>query len=254
MDMTTYTVVLLRFFQTGAYISLFFFLLIKLKEPKRKRITITVAIYIAAALAYFAVLVLFGQKMTESLIVPVEVGLYLILLIICSADKWPVSLFIMFTQYNLLLGISYLSDICTTEYSGSVYEIEYFIYRTILFGALLLFLYKIVRPRFRRLVEILGNEWYLFALVAFSFCVLEVVIMDYPGIYWHVADKRWYLVASSYLVFFCVYWLIFRSISAIVGKYEGQERERILALQNKVVGGADRGAKKCRQRCPPRPP
>ena len=35
-------------------------------------------------------------------------------------------------------------------------------------------------------------------------------------------------------MFFGVYWLIFRSISAIVGKYEAQERERILAQQNKL--------------------
>jgi hypothetical protein len=46
--------VILRFFQTGAYISLFFISLIRLKEPKRKRVTLTVAIYIAVAAAYCA--------------------------------------------------------------------------------------------------------------------------------------------------------------------------------------------------------
>ena len=226
--------VLLRFLQTAAYISLFFFSLIKLKEPKRKRIAITVAIYIAVAGAYCAFLFIYGQEMAERLIIPVEIGLCLILIIICSADKWVISLFVMFTQFNLFLGISYLADICTIEASGLTYQIEYLVYRTVLFGALLFFNFKYLRPRFRRLVEILGKEWHLITLAAFFFYVLEAVILYVPRLYWYEADNRWHLVASSYLVFFSVYWLIFRSISAIVGKYEAQERERILAQQNKL--------------------
>jgi len=226
--------VLLRFLQTAAYISLFFFSLIKLKEPKRKRVAITVAIYIAVAGAYCAFLFTYGQEMAERLIIPVEIGLCLILIIICSADKWAISLFVMFTQFNLYLGICYLSDVCTTEASGLTYQFEYLIYRTVLFGALLFFNFKYLRPHIRRLVEVLGKEWRLITLSAFFFYVLEAVIQYCPCLYWYEADNRWYLVASSYLVFFSVYWLIFRSISAIVGKYEAQERERILAQQNKL--------------------
>lgn len=234
MDMMAYTVILLRFLQTGAYISLFFFFLIKLKEPQGKRIAITVTIYIAAAGAYYAFLFVYGQELAERLIVPVEVGLCLILLIICSADKWAVSIFVMFTQFNLYLGICYISDLFATEDSVLMYNIEYLIFRTVLFGALLFFVLKIVRNRFRRLVEVLGKEWRFIALLAFSFYVLEAVILYVPRFYWHEADCRWYLVASSYLVFFSVYWLIFRSINAIVEKYESQERERILAQQSKL--------------------
>lgn len=234
MQMIFYALVLLRFLQKGAYIMLFFFLLIKLKEPKRKRIAITVAIYVVVVFSYFAVFYFGGKKMAESLVVPIEIGLCLILIIICSADKWPVSLFVMFTQSNLYLGLRYLSYICTTENSGVVYQAEYLIYRTVLFGALLFCVFKIIRPRFRRLVEILGKEWYLITRVAFSFYVLEAVIQYYPQMYWYEADNRWYLVASSYLVFFSVYWLIFRSIGTIVEKYKAQERERILAQQNKM--------------------
>jgi len=226
--------VLFRFLQTAAYISLFFFSLIKLKGPKRKRVAITVAIYVAVAGAYCAFLLVHGQELAERLIVPVEIGLCLILLIICSADKWAISLFVMFTQFNLYLGICYLSDVCTTEASGLTYQIEYFIYRTVLFGALLFFNFKCLRPHFRRLVEVLGKEWQFITLAAFFFYVLEAVILYYPRFYWYEADNRWYLVASSYLVFFSVYWLIFRSIGAIVGKYEAQERERIHAQQNKL--------------------
>ncbi|MHC1722387.1 MAG: sensor histidine kinase [Aminipila sp.] len=232
--MITYIVILLRFLQTGAYISLFFFFLIKLKEPKKKRIVITVAIYIAVAGAYCAFLFIYGQEMAERLIIPVEIGLCLILLILCSADKWAVSIFVMFTQFNLYLGICYISDLYADENSVLVYHIQYLIYRTVLFGAILFCVFKIVRPSFRRLVEILGKEWHLIALLAFSFYVLEAVILYCPRFYWYEADYRWYLVASSYLVFFSVYWLIFRSISAIVEKYEGQERESILAQQNKM--------------------
>lgn len=226
--------VFFRFLQTAAYISLFFFSIIKLKEPKRKRVAITVAIFIAVAVAYCAFLFISGQEMAERLIVPVEIGLCLILIIICSADKWAISLFVMFTQFNLYLGICYFSDVCTTDTSLLGYHIQYLIFRTVLFGALLLFNFKYLRPRFRRLVDVMGKEWHLITLAAFFFYVLEAVILYCPRFYWYEADNRWYLVASSYLVFFSVYWLIFRSISAIVGKYEAQERERILAQQNKM--------------------
>lgn len=234
MDLLVGVLVLSRFFQTAAYICLFFFSLLQLKEPKRKRIVITAAIFLVAAVAYCAALFAFGQELAERVIIPVEIGLCLLLILICSADKWTVSFFVMFTQFNLYLGITYLSDFCTTEDSGLIYQIEYLLYRTILFGALLFFNFKYLRPRFRRLVDILGKEWHVMTLAAFFFYVLEVVILYVPRFYWYEADNRWYLVASSYLVFLGVYWLIFRSINTIVGRYEGQERERILAHQNKI--------------------
>ncbi|MEA4893724.1 MAG: ATP-binding protein [Oscillospiraceae bacterium] len=226
--------VLLRFLQTAAYISLFFFSLIKLKEPKRKRVAITVAIYILVAGAYSAFLLVYGQELAERLIVPVEIGLCLILLFICSTDKWATSLFVMFTMFNLYLGICYLSDVCATDTSLLGYQIQYLIFRTVLFGALLFFNFKYLRPRFRRLVDILGKVWHSITLAAFLFYVLEAVILYCPRFYWYEADNRWYLVASSYLVFLGVYWLIFQSIGAVVEKYEVQERERILSLQNKL--------------------
>ena len=147
MDMISYAVVFLRLLQTISYISLFFFFLIKLKEPKRKRITITVAIYFVVAVIYCTILILYGQKIAEILIMPVEIGLCLILIFICSADKWTVSLFVMFTQFNLLLGISYLSDVYSPEYSAIAYQIEYFLFRTVLFGALLFFIFKCTKNR-----------------------------------------------------------------------------------------------------------
>lgn len=140
----------------------------------------------------------------------------------------------MFTQFNLYLGICYLSDVYSTDTSLLSYQIQYLICRTVLFGALLFFNFKYLRPRFRRLVEVLGKEWRSITLAAFFFYVLEAVILYFPRFYWYEADNRWYLVASSYLMFFSVYLLIFRSINAIVGKYEEQERGRILAQQNKL--------------------
>ena len=226
--------VFLRFLQTAAFINLFFFSLIKLKEPKRKRVAITVAIFAAVAGAYCSILVVYGQELAERLIIPVEIGLCLTLLIICSADKWAASLFVMFTQFNLYLGISYLADVCATDTSLLTYHIQYLLFRTMLFGALLFFNFKYLRPRFRRLVDILGKEWFVITLAAFFFYVLEAVIVYVPRFYWYEADNRWYLVASSYLVFLGVYWLIFQSIGAVVEKYDGRERERLLSLQNKM--------------------
>ncbi|NTV90340.1 MAG: GHKL domain-containing protein [Clostridiales bacterium] len=234
MYLITATIVFLRFCQTLAYISLFIFSFIKLKEPKRKRIAITITIYVAAIAAYFAILIFFGQKTAEILIVPVEIGLCLILLSICSSDGWPESLFVMFTMLNTLIGISYLSDLCAPDSSNLLYQSSYLLIRTILFGGLLLFNFKYLRPRFRRLVDILGKEWHLIAVAAFLFYLMEAVIQYYPQMYWYEADNRWYLSASSYLLFLGVYWLIFQSISTIVAKFEVMERENILSLQNKM--------------------
>ena len=225
---------LLRFFQTAAYISLFFFSLIKVKEPKKKRITITVVLYLAMTFAFFGIAYAFGQQVAETLIVPVEILLCLILIGICSADKWPVSLFVMFTQFNLLLGISYFSDMLTVGPSDLAYQAQYFIYRTVLFGALLFFNFKYLRPRFRRLVDVLTKEWLFITPAALSFYILEAVILYYPKMYWYEPDNRLSLVVSSYLVFFCVYALLFWSIGAIVQKYQAQERESILSMQNKM--------------------
>jgi len=140
----------------------------------------------------------------------------------------------MFTQFNLYLGICYLADVCVTEASGLTYQIEYLVFRTVLFAALLFFNFKYLRPRFRKLADILDKEWNIITLAAFFFYVLEAVILYVPRFYWYEADNRWYLVASSYLVFLGVYWLIFQSIGAVVEKYEGRERERLLSLHNKM--------------------
>ncbi|PKM71535.1 MAG: hypothetical protein CVU91_13355 [Firmicutes bacterium HGW-Firmicutes-16] len=234
MRILTGVLVLLRFLQTAAYISLFLFSFINIREPKKKRIVITVALYVVISFAYFGAVFAFGQQVGERLIMPVEILLCLILLRICSPDKWSVSLFVMFTQFNMLLGISYLSDMLVTGQSDLVYQIQYFIYRTVLFSALLFFNFKYLRPRFRRLVDILGIEWRLVAVVAFFFYILEAVIQYYPQMYWYEADNRWHLVAGSYLVFLGIYLLIFRSISTIAEKYELQQRESILSLQNKM--------------------
>lgn len=226
--------VFLRFLQTAAFIALYLFSLIKFKKPKAKRITITIALYLMITVTYFGFLFQYGQEMAERLILPIEIGLCLILILICSADKWTVSLFILFTQFNLHMGICYLAYVCTTEASGLIHQIQYLIFRTIFFGALLFFNFKYLRPRFRRLVNMLKVEWYLITLASFFFCVLELAILYIPRIYWYEADRRWYLVATSYLVFLGVYWLIYQSISAIVKKYESQDREHILSIQNKM--------------------
>ena len=80
MGLITVVLVLFRFLQTAAYICLFFFSLIKLKEPRGKRIAITVAISIVVAVAYCAILFLYGQELAERLIIPVEIGLCLIII------------------------------------------------------------------------------------------------------------------------------------------------------------------------------
>lgn len=234
MVLIFYTLLFLRFVQTAAFIMLFFFALIKLKEPKWKRITLTIAMYVVVILAYFSVLNFVSPQMAEYLAVPVQIALCLILLRICSADRWQVGVFVMFTQFNLYLAIRYLSRVLVVEDVGIMYEIPNIICRTVLYAALLIFLFKIVRPHFRRLVDNLEKEWNLIALVAVSFYVLEVVIQYYPRTFWKESDDRWFLVVSSYLLFVVVYGLLFKSTNAFIEKYEIQERESILTMQNKI--------------------
>lgn len=232
--MILHALILVRFLQTSAYMCLFFFFLIRFKEQRKRRIALTVAIYAITTVAVFISLFTFGQTVVERLFIPILVALCLILIKICSADKWSVSLFVMFTQFNLYLGISYVSDVGIPATTGLPYSIQYLTARTVLFGALLYYVLKYVRPYFRRLVEALDKEWNVMSLLAFSFFLLESITLYYPDVYWYEADYRWHLVGSSYLLFFSAYWLIFRSIRAVVEKYEIRERERILAQQNKM--------------------
>ncbi len=229
-----YSLIFLRFVQTAAYIMLFFFALIKLKEPKRKRIMLTAGALGLVIIGYFSVLIFAGPQIAESLAVPVHITLCLILLGICSADKWQVGVFVMFTQFNFYLAIRYLARLIIPEDVGIMYEIPNLLCRTVLYAALLLFLFKIVRPHFRKFVDNLEKEWNLIALVAVSFYILEAVIQYYPRSYWKEADDRWYLIASSYVLFVLVYWLLFRSTNVYLEKLEVQEREGILAMQNKI--------------------
>lgn len=234
MRIIAFLVVFGRLLQTVTYIMLFHFSLLKLKNPKKKRILITSVFYLIVIFVYFAVLLFGGQRLGEALIVPFEVALCLILIVICSADKWQVSLFVMFTQFNTLLGVSYISDILAPSISEIGYQMVYLLIRLLLLGGILLLNVSYLRPYFRRLVEYMGREWHLLVVASVSFYILEAVILYYPRLYWYEEDNRWYLVLSSYLVFISIYWLIFHSIGSILKRMELQERERILAMQNKM--------------------
>lgn len=229
-----YSLIVMRIVQTAAYIMLFFLMLIELKEPKRKRIVFAMVSCAMLILAYLGVIILRGSIWAELLAVPVEILICLITILICSADKWQVAAFIMFTQFNVYLAIRYITRMLIPIDSGIMYEVPNFILRTIFYAALFIFIYKVVRPHFRKLVKNLHQEWNLIAFTAFSFWLLEFIIQYYPQIYWKEYGNRWQLVLSSYLLFVVVYWLLFKSSSAFMERYERQERENILSMQNKI--------------------
>jgi hypothetical protein len=229
-----YSLIVMRIVQTSAYIMLFFLLLIDLKEPKRKRIGFAVISCAALILAYLGVIIFRGSIWAELLAVPVEILICLITILICSKDKWQVTAFIMFTQFNIYLAIRYVTRMLIPVDSGIMYEVPNFILRTFFYAALFIVIYKVVRPHFRKLVKNLDQEWNLIAFTAFSFWLLEFIIQYYPQIYWKEDGNRWQLVVSSYLLFVVVYWLLFKSSSAFLERYERQERENILTMQNKI--------------------
>ena len=84
------------------------------------------------------------------------------------------------------MSISYISDTLTMHANSKLaFVIARIVVRLVIYIVLLPLLYKIVRSRFRRLVETLNKEWRAATLVPLLFLLMQSMILYYPGPYWY---------------------------------------------------------------------
>lgn len=156
--------------------------------------------------------------------------------LICSDDRFFVSLFIFLTFVNIYVSISYISDNLAIHTVGTAFVIERILIRLAIYLAILPLLFKFVRPRFRRLVDALGQEWRAATLVPLMFLIMQIIVLYYPAPYWYWHNDNWYrfIIITVYMLFLAVYYLLYIQASAIVEKYALEKKQLLMAQQEKL--------------------
>ena len=156
--------------------------------------------------------------------------------LICSKDRFFVSLFSFLTFVNIYVSISYISDTLSFNYEGSSFVGARIVIRTVIYLILLPLLYKFIRPRFRRLVEALDHEWRAADMVPLMFLIMQIVVLYYPAPYWYWTKDYWsrFIIVAVYMLFLAVYYLLYIQASAIVEKYALEKRQLLMTQQEKL--------------------
>jgi len=207
----------------------------KLREPKRKRVITALCFLLFYATVFLGVYFGLGIPTAEKLTIPINILMMSTWFIICSGDRFFVSLFIYLTQFNIFIAINCISDACAkTNWLGIKYSIQYLCIRGLIQTAVILLLFKFVRPRFRRLVDALDGEWKIMTLVPLAFLVLQIFLLYYPIMHWHRPSYNWYMIIATFVLFFVVYYVIAIQATALMEKHALEERELLMAQQNKL--------------------
>ena len=177
-----------------------------------------------------------GIDAVDSFAVLVILIIQLSWFVICSDDRFFVSLFSFLTFVNIYVSISYLSDTLAFDFDDSAFVVARMLIRLVIYIILLPLLYKLVRPRFRRLVDALNREWRAATLVPLMFLVMQIMVLYYPGPYWYWPIDYWfrYIIITVYFLFSAVYYLLYIQASAIVEKYALEKRQLLMAQQEKL--------------------
>lgn len=162
----------------------------------------------------------------------IELSWYLI----CSKDPFFVSIFNFLTFVNIYVSISYISDTLSINTEGHAFVIARIVIRLGIYIMILPFLFRIVRPRFRRLVDALDHEWRAAVVVPLTFLIMQIMVLYYPAPYWYWEQNAWsrFIIATVYLLFLAVYYLLYIQANAIVEKYNLEKRQLLMAQQEKL--------------------
>lgn len=208
----------------------------RFREPVKTRVVIGLSVMIAGIILLSYVLYARGAGSVDRIAILVILLIELSWFLICSGDRFFVSLFSFLTFVNVYVSISYVSDTLADNTDRLVFVIERILIRLAIYMVILPLLYKFVRPRFQKLVETLDKEWRVATLVPLLFLVVQSMILYYPGPYWYWADDNWskVVIVTVYLLFLAVYYLLYIQAYAIVEKYALEKRELLMAQQEKV--------------------
>lgn len=165
-------------------------------------------------------------------ILVIELSWYLI----CSADNFFVSMFSFLTFVNIYVSISYISDNLAIHKTGLSFVNERILIRMLIYIVILPLLFKFVKHRFRKLVEVLDHEWRFATIVPFMFLMMQIMVLYYPSPYWHWENKEWnkVIIITLYLLFLAVYYLLYIQANAIVDKYALEKRQLLMGQQEKL--------------------
>ncbi len=208
----------------------------KFKTPIKKRIAMGLAAMILGITLLFAALMTWGSTSVDSFVIFVILGITLSWYLICSDDRFSVSLFSFLTFVNIYISISYISDTLAFNLEGNAFVGARIIIRTVIYLIILPLLFKYVRGHFRKLVDIIDKEWRVAVLMPLFFLVLQSIILYYPAPYWQWSSGNWSrsIILVVYMLFFAVYYLLYVQANAIVEKYVLEKRQLLMAQQEKL--------------------
>jgi len=206
------------------------------KTPIKVRIVTGLAIMILGISLLSYTLATQGSNSVDRYAVLVILVIELSWYLICSGDRFFVSLFTFLTFVNIYVSISYISDTLAFDLDGSLFVGARILIRLAIYLVILPLLFKFVRPYFRRLVDSLNKEWRAATLVPLMFLVMQIMVLYYPEPYWYRDIDHWsrFIIATAYLLFLAVYYILNIQSSAIVEKYAIEKRQMLMAQQEKL--------------------
>lgn len=156
--------------------------------------------------------------------------------LICSDDNFFVSLFSFLTFVNIYVSISYISDNLALHKEGLAFVNERILIRMLIYIVILPLLFKTVKKRFRKLVEVLDKEWRFATIVPLMFLMMQIMVLYYPSPYWYWESQNWnrVVICTVYLLFLAVYYLLYIQANAIVEKYGLEKRQLLMGQQEKL--------------------
>lgn len=207
-----------------------------IKVPIRRRIVMGLSVMVLGICLLSYLLYALGAASVERVAVLFILGIEVSWFLICSGDRFFVSLFSFLTFVNVYVSIGFFGDTMTVGLAGNTAVAMLMVTRTILYLLIIPPLFKFVRPRFRNLVEMLDREWKSAFLVPLIFLILQIVVLYYPQAYWHWPLNAWsrVIIVTVYVLFLAVYYHLYIQANAIVEKYALEKRQLLMAQQEKL--------------------
>jgi hypothetical protein len=206
------------------------------KEPVKKRIAIGLFVMFIGISLLSYTLFTRGIDSVDRFAILVILVIELSWFLICSKDRFFVSLFSFLSFVNIYVSISYISDTVAFDFDGSAFVGARIAIRLAIYLIILPLLFKIVRPRFRVLVDALDKEWRASVFVPLMFLIMQIMVLYYPAPYWYWDKDNWsrIIIVTLYMLFLGVYYLLYIQASAIVEKYALEKRQLLMGQQEKL--------------------
>jgi len=228
--------VFLSFLQSVIGFTLMSSSVIHFKDPVKKRIMTGFVVMLCGISLLSYTLFTQGIDSVDSFAIFIILAIGLSWFLICADDCFFVSLFSFLTFVNIYVSISYISDNLALNFNDGVFVGARIFIRMVIYVVILPLLFKIVRTRFRRLVETLDKEWRVAALVPLMFLIMQIMVLYYPTPYWYWNNGNWsrFIIITFYMLFLAVYYILYIQASSIVEKYALENRQLLMEQQEKL--------------------